>query len=92
MRAAVDRAFAAAGLDRDVTIEVADVGTCLQLLRAGLGVALLPPSLIPAGDPQLSQRAVTPAPRWHVVMARAAGHAASAAASAFADLVVRDVR
>lgn len=90
VRTTVDRAFAAAGLERNVTIEVADVATCLQLLRAGLGVALLPPSLIPAGDPHLRQRAVSPSLSWHVVMARPAGHAANAAATAFAQLVVQD--
>jgi DNA-binding transcriptional LysR family regulator len=90
VRTAVDRAFAAAGLERNVTIEIADVGTCLQLLRAGLGIALLPPSLIPSGDPGLRLRAVSPPPSWHVVMARSAGHAASAAATAFAELVAHD--
>src|SRR5229473_6061653 len=41
VRTAVDQAFAAAGVTRRVPIEVADVGTLLQLVRAGLGVALL---------------------------------------------------
>ena len=90
VRATIDRAFAAAGIERKVTIEVADVATCLQLLRAGLGIALLPPSLIPPGDRQLRQRAVSPPLAWHVVMARPAGRTANAAATAFAELVVRD--
>jgi len=90
VRTTVDRAFAAAGLERNVTIEVADVATCLQLLRAALGVALLPPSLIPSGDPRLQQQAVSPPLTWHVMMARPAGHATNAAAAAFAELVVQD--
>lgn len=90
VRTTIDWAFDAAGLDRKVTIEVADVATCLQLLRAGLGIALLPPSLLPPGEPHLRQRAVSPPLAWHVVMARSAGRAASAAATAFAGLVVRD--
>jgi DNA-binding transcriptional LysR family regulator len=91
VRTAIDRAFAAAGLQRNVTIEVADVATCLQLLRAGLGIALLPPSLLPPADAQLQQRVVSPPPAWHVVMARAAGHA-NAAATAFAELVAQGPR
>src|SRR5487761_1077727 len=91
VRTAVDRAFAAAGLERNVTIEAAAVAACLQLLRAGLGIALLPPSLIPSGGgPHLMQRAVSPPPTWHVVMASPAGHAANAAATAFTELVVHD--
>src|SRR5487761_1366563 len=90
VRTTIDRAFDAAGLVRKVTIEVADVATCLQLLRAGLGIALLPPSLLPPGDPHLRQRAVSPRLAWHVVMARSAGRAASATATTFAGLVVRD--
>ena len=88
VRTVVDRAFAAAGLGRRVTIEVADVATCLQLLRAGLGVALLPPSLLPAGD-SLRQRAVSPPLTWHVGMATPAGRGANAAATAFAELVTK---
>ena len=57
VRAAVDHAFAAAGVRRRATIEVADVGTCLQLLQAGLGVALLPPSLL-HGDESLANHPV----------------------------------
>jgi DNA-binding transcriptional LysR family regulator len=89
IRTAVDRAFAAAGLERRVTIEVADVTACVQLLRAGLGIALLPPSLIHAGDVELEQRAVAPVLAWELVMARPAGRASTAAAAAFAELVVQ---
>ena len=86
IRTVIDRAFAAAGLNRRVSIEVADVGTFVQLLRAGLGVALLPPSLIPSGDTDLRRRAVSPRVTWNVVMATPS-EGASAAANALADLV-----
>jgi DNA-binding transcriptional LysR family regulator len=86
IRTVVDRAFAAAGLDRRVGIEVADVGTFVQLLQAGLGVALLPPSLIPSGDTGLRRRAISPRVTWNVVMATPS-EGASAAANALADLV-----
>jgi DNA-binding transcriptional LysR family regulator len=87
VRTVVDRAFAAAGLARRVTMEVADVATCLQLLRAGLGVALLPPSLLPVGDSLLRQRPVSPPLTWQVGMATPAGGGATAAATALAELV-----
>ncbi len=83
VRTVVDRAFAAAGLHRRVTIEIADVATCLQLIRAGLGVAIVPPSLVPPGDPVLVQRPVSPHITWHVVMAMpSAGRSAPARALA----------
>jgi DNA-binding transcriptional LysR family regulator len=85
VRAAVDHAFAAAGVNRRVTIEVADVGTCLQLLRAGLGVALLPRSLLQADDP-LQTRRLTSRLTWRVVMALPSNQPTRAAAHAFAEL------
>lgn len=41
-RMLADRAFAAAGVQRTVAYEVGDFGAAEQLVRAGLGVALLP--------------------------------------------------
>jgi len=41
-RVAVDRAFAAAGLTRDVRTEVADLGEIPLFVAAGLGVAIMP--------------------------------------------------
>jgi DNA-binding transcriptional LysR family regulator len=86
IRTAVDRAFAAAGLTRRVTIEVADVGTCVELVRVGLGVGLFPPSLFPAHDPHLPTRTISPRITWHVVMATPSGRT-TAPAGALAALV-----
>ena len=86
VRTVVDRAFAAAGLHRRVTMEIADVATCLQLIRAGLGVAVIPPSLLPPGDTGLLQRPISPPITWDVVMATPA-HCSNAAAHALAGLV-----
>ncbi len=86
VRAAVDHAFAAAGVHRRVTIEVADVGTCLQLLGAGLGVALLPRSLLQQHD-RLQTRRLVSRLTWRVVMAVPSDRPAPAAAHAFAELV-----
>ncbi|MDX6604893.1 MAG: hypothetical protein QOF23_1402 [Solirubrobacterales bacterium] len=42
---ASSRAFAAAGVERDVAFEVNDSGSVVEYVRHGLAVALLPPSL-----------------------------------------------
>jgi DNA-binding transcriptional LysR family regulator len=88
IRAAVDHAFAAAGVNRRVAIEVADVNTCLQLLRAGLGVSLLAPSLL-QGDHALQTRRLASPLSWRVVMAVPSSRPRRAAADAFADLVTK---
>jgi len=41
-RAVADRAFAASGADRRVTIELNDIATAPAYVRSGLGIALLP--------------------------------------------------
>jgi DNA-binding transcriptional LysR family regulator len=87
VRTIIDRAFAAADLHRDVTIEVADVATLIRLVGAGLGVAVLPRSLLGAGDPAIRTRSLTPAPSWCAVMAVPADRPVSAAARALAELV-----
>ena len=86
IRTVIDRAFAAARLDRRVGIEVADVATLIQLLQAGLGIALLPPSLLPSSGTKLRKRAISPRLTWHVVMATPSGRT-NAATSALAELV-----
>lgn len=86
VRTAVDRAFAAAGVTRRVPVEVADVGTLLQLVGAGLGVALLPRSLL-GNDDALQVRRLASPMTWRVVMALPADRPIRAAANAFAELV-----
>jgi DNA-binding transcriptional LysR family regulator len=44
-RAIVDRAFAAAGLEREVPFEAADFTAVINLVRGGLGVSFLPASV-----------------------------------------------
>jgi DNA-binding transcriptional LysR family regulator len=91
IRAAVDAAFAAAGVDRRVAIEVADVSTCLQLLRSGLGVSLLGRSLL-QGDHGLQTRRLASRVTWRVVMAVPSNRPPRAAAEAFAELVTHAPR
>jgi DNA-binding transcriptional LysR family regulator len=40
-RTVIDNAFAAAGIERTVTVEVADLGTAATYIRNGLGISLL---------------------------------------------------
>jgi DNA-binding transcriptional LysR family regulator len=87
VRTLVDRAFAALDIHRRVAIEVADVPACKQLIREGLGVALLPESIIAADSAGLQTRDVVPAVSWELAVVVRDGVDPSPAAAAFMDLV-----
>lgn len=98
-RTITDRAFAAAGVDRRVTVEVADIGTAAAYVRHGLGVALLPRSEV-APSPDLVRRPVAgpggpgaaPGPLlWPLSLATPRDRRPSAAAAALARLVRESV-
>lgn len=83
-RAVVDRAFAAAGLDRNVPFEVASFTAAAGLVRHGLGVAFLPVSAKAgvAGDlawTEVAGAALT----WRLSAATPASRRVSATARAF---------
>ncbi len=81
-RAVTDRAFAAAGLDREVRFEVADFVTAASLVRNGLGLAFLPQPFA-AGLPDLPTITVTGTRLiWPVSVATAARRRLSAAGQA----------
>jgi len=89
-RAVVDRAFAAAGIDRQVSFEVADYATAAGLVGNGLGVAFVPASaaaslteLLPPGQAGIARVRVDAALDWRILVATAATRRASAAARAF---------
>ncbi|WP_199734285.1 LysR family transcriptional regulator [Micromonospora musae] len=48
-RTATDQAFAAAGLERTIAMEVSDVAVAADFVAHGLGVAFLPARALPAG-------------------------------------------
>jgi DNA-binding transcriptional LysR family regulator len=82
-RAVTDQAFAAAGLDRHVTIEITDITAGTDFVRHGLGVALLP-RVVLVPDDELAMVRVTGADLdWPISLATAAGRAPGAAAQAF---------
>lgn len=93
VRIAVDKAFSEAGLRRQATIEVADVTTFRALVRAGLGLGLLPGSLVPVGRDKrdLVAREVTPTPWWEIMMVRSTERQPTAAARAFVELALEVV-
>lgn len=83
VRHSTDRAFAEAGLRRQVALEVNDVHTLIELVEQGLGVAVVPRHF--AHKPQAAGvRAVEltdgPQPVFEVSLARPEGDAASPAA------------
>ncbi len=87
-RAIVDRAFAAAGLDRQVSYEVSEFGTAAGLVRNGLGVAFVPTSAVPAMEGVVPLRVASASLDWQVLVATSATRRPSAAARAFlADLI-----
>lgn len=88
VRTVVDRAFAAAGIDRTVTVEVADVTTFVELVCAGFGLGFAPSSLLAPGEQRVTIRSVAPPLVWAVAMALPADRPPTAATRAFLDLVV----
>ncbi|GAB3395332.1 LysR family transcriptional regulator [Amycolatopsis echigonensis] len=88
-RAVTDRAFAAAGVRRQLAIEITDLAAGTDFVRQRLGVALLPRAILPQDD-DLAVLPIADADLdWPISLATPAGRTAGAAAKAFADLVVQ---
>jgi DNA-binding transcriptional LysR family regulator len=82
-RAVIDRAFATAGLERQVSFEVADYATTAGMVRHGLGVAFVPASAAAALD-GVVRLALSPEPLiWRISVATAKARRSSAATRAF---------
>ncbi|RAJ60458.1 DNA-binding transcriptional LysR family regulator [Streptomyces sp. Amel2xB2] len=90
VRELTDRAFAAAGVERQVALEVNDVHSLLELVEQGLGVAVVPRHF--ARKPEAAGLAAVtlthgPRPVWEVSVARPSGDAASPAARKLCSLL-----
>ena len=85
-RFATERALARAGVDRIVSVEVADVATLAELVRAGLGLGFIPRSIM-TGTPRVTLVPLEPELAWEISLAVPSTRRPSAAARAFADLV-----
>ncbi|MEW9528054.1 LysR family transcriptional regulator [Microbispora sp. NPDC049125] len=86
-RAVVDRAFAAAGLERRVTVEVTDLATGSAFVRHGLGVAFLPEFVAPHSPDLCLLRAADADMVWSLAVATSSTRRPSAAVRALLDLV-----
>jgi DNA-binding transcriptional LysR family regulator len=84
-RMAADRLLAAEGIHREVAVEVADVATVIELIRAGLGLGFLAPSLVPEAG-RIALRELGPGPMFEVSLIAPAEREQSAAARAFLQL------
>ncbi|WP_314173479.1 LysR family transcriptional regulator [Streptomyces winkii] len=90
VRQLTDRAFAAAGVERQVALEVNDVHSLIELVEQGLGVAVVPRHF--ARKPQAAGVCAVPLtegpqPIWKVSLARPHGDAASPAARKLCSLL-----
>jgi DNA-binding transcriptional LysR family regulator len=82
-RAVADRAFAAAGLDREVPFEAADFTAVINLVRGGLGIAFLPASVAAGLGADLDVIEICDHTfSWVISVATPAGRRMSAAAQA----------
>jgi DNA-binding transcriptional LysR family regulator len=83
IRAIVDQAFAIAGLERQLSFEVADYPTAAGLVRHGLGVAFIPASVAAVMD-GVARVPLSPDPlTWRISVATASARRLPAAARAF---------
>ena len=86
-RTEADRGFAAAGLQRRVALEVADIGTVADYVRNGLGVALIPRFAVGSGDGLVTLPVAGARLRWTFSVATASARRPSAAVRALLDMV-----
>lgn len=91
-RAVVDRAFAAAGVERQVSLEVIDITTGAGFVRHGLGVAILPRFAVPDESDLVVLPVADADLDWPLGIATSAVRAPSAAARALLGMVDDHVR
>jgi DNA-binding transcriptional LysR family regulator len=83
-RTVADRAFASAGLDREVPFEAAEYSAVINLVRGGLGIAFLPASVAASLGADLAVIEISDHVfSWVISVASPAGRRMSAAARAF---------
>jgi DNA-binding transcriptional LysR family regulator len=86
-RVVVDRAFAAAGLQRQIAIQVTDIGSGAAYVREGLGVAILPPFAVPDRRGLVVRPLAGSDLQWPLGLAVSALRAPSAATRALLELI-----
>ena len=88
-RLATDLAFTQAGAQREVTVEVADLSTIAELVRAGLGLGFLPQSG-PIDGKKIRLVPMKPPLALEISLALPSNRSLSAVTRAFASLVERN--
>jgi DNA-binding transcriptional LysR family regulator len=78
VRISIDRAFRAAGIDRRVAFEVADIATVIDFVRFGLAVAIVPPSVLDSASAVCAMPVRTGGPSLTTSLATAAQREISA--------------
>ncbi len=74
-------------MEREITVEVANVGTAVSFVRAGLGIAFLGRLLVPDRTGLDTVRVADGEVRWQVAVATASTRRPSAATEAFLNLL-----
>ncbi|MEV1332128.1 LysR family transcriptional regulator [Micromonospora costi] len=82
-----DQAFGAAGLTRQIAMEVADVTVAAEFVRHGLGVAILPVRAVPPGPEVRALPVTDQSLEWALHAATATGRRVSAATAALLTMV-----
>lgn len=92
VRGSIDRAAAQAGVELRIEHELSLLGTALAMAASGLGVSVLPASILdPAAHPNLVARRLTrPTVARNIAIVQKRGRSLSPAAAAFAELLVRE--
>jgi DNA-binding transcriptional LysR family regulator len=86
-RTVVDRAFAAADVDRQVALEVIDISTGAGFVRHGLGVAILPRFAVPESEDLVVRPVADADLDWPLGVATSAIRAPGAAARALLGMI-----
>lgn len=89
-RTIVDRAFATAGLERQVAFEVTEYGTAAGLVGNGLGIAFFPTSVASRVEGVVAVPVASAPLDWRILVATSSTRRTSAAARAFLAELVRD--
>jgi DNA-binding transcriptional LysR family regulator len=87
VRIAADRLFAAAGVQRRIAFEVNDVPTLGQLVAHGLGVAIVPPSILEGARGLRFVPLRGRAPRWRIAVVTSPARPLGAPARALLEMV-----
>lgn len=91
-RTVTDQAFAAARVERRVTVEAGEVANAVEFVRHGVGIAIVPPFAVPEGDSVRILAVKDQSLEWSLHLAMPRKRKPTAAVRALAGLVDADLR